>query len=122
MNFALANPLPRLSPMGAHMLDCEAREGRTPIMPGNAPDWLNADDWNPWPVLAVANGELHIIAVNAARKGALTRLIAGARSAGLSPVIVEPMGPAMPGILAKWGWKRRAVGTGFYAREEWRPA
>lgn len=122
MNCALAQPLPPLSAMGAHMLACEARDGREPITPENSPDWFDPSDWNPWPVLAVADGELHIIAVNAAgRKGALRRLIDSAKGAGLSPVIVEPMGPTMPAILERWGWSSRTVGEGWHAREEWRP-
>lgn len=118
----LAQPLPQLSPMGAHMLECERREGREPITPDNYPAWLQLSDWSPWPVLSIANDELHIIAINAVgRKGALRRLIDGAATAGLCAVIVEPMG-AMPAILAKWGWQRRVVGKGFHAREEWRPS
>lgn len=109
--------------MGAHMLECERRDGREPITPENCPKWVNISDWSPWPVLSITDGELHIIAINAVGPhGSLRRLIDGASGAGLSPVIVEPMGHAMPAILAKWGWKRSVVGEGWAAREEWRPA
>lgn len=108
-----------ISPITMHMLAGEAREGRQPIYPGMAP-WLDPTDWHGWPVLAIADGELHIIAIWSARVGALTRLIAGGRSAGLSPVIVEPMGD-MVAILDRWGWQSRTVGKGWHSREEWRP-
>lgn len=116
----IASLVERVSPIANMMLADEAKEGRQPIYPSNAPDWFDADDWNGWPVMAISGGELHIIAIWSKRVGALTRLIAGARSAGLSPVIVEPMGD-MLAILARWGWKGRVVGSGFYRREEWRP-
>src|SRR5687767_4395960 len=106
----LASSLPPLTRMGAHMLLCEARDGRKPITPGSIPSWFNPSDWHPWPVLSIADGEIHIIAINSARKGALRRLIEGAASVGLSPVIVEPMGLTMPAIMTKWGWVRTVAG------------
>lgn len=118
----LADPIPPLSQMGAHMLACELRDGREPVTPNACPDWVNISDWHPWPVLAISNGELHIIAVNSIRKGALRRLIVGAATAGLSPVIVEPMGRTMPAIMAKWGWICTTLGEGWQQREEWRPS
>jgi hypothetical protein len=114
------NRTPRISEMGHAMLMAEFEEGREPIWPQNAPDWVVAADWHGWPVLSIADGELHIVAIWSARKGALTRLIAGARTAGLSPVIVAPIG-VMPAILAKWGWQQRITGSGWDTREEWRP-
>lgn len=112
---------PRVSEMGYIMLNAEAAEGRDPIWPSTAPAWVCAEDWHSWPVLSIANGELHIIAVWAARKRALTDLITNARANGLAPVIVAPVGQTMPAILAKWGWVQSFVGEGMDVREEWRP-
>jgi len=113
--------LPRLSTMGALMLEAEAAEGRTPIWPRNKPAWLDAEDWEPWPVLAIEGDELHIVAISSTRRGSLKRLIEGAATAGLSPVIVCPIGPIMPAILERWNWKRTLRGRGAEVREEWRP-
>lgn len=110
-----------LSPITMMMLAGEAQEGREPIWPNNAPHWLDPSDWHGWPVLAIANGELHIVAIWSARKGALTRLLEGARAAGLSPVVVCPVGREMPAILKHWGWQRKDIGEGWTHREEWRP-
>jgi hypothetical protein len=120
----LSDPAPLVTPMCAHMLECERRDGRSPITPDNCPAWINTADWRPWPVLSIANGELHIVAVNAAveGQGALKRLIAGAIANDLTPVIVEPMGATMPAILRKWGWSCTVSGGGWNAREEWRAA
>lgn len=112
---------PVMTSMGKHMLECEARDGRAPIWPHSAPAWLRPQDWIGWPVLSIANGELHIVAVLSAGLGGLTRLIQGARAAGLSPVIVEPMG-VMPGVLRRWGWQCTVIGDGWDRREEWRPS
>jgi hypothetical protein len=108
--------------MGDLMLQAEAEEGREPIWPRCKPEWLIADDWDPWPVLSIKDNELHIIAIASARKGAFRRLIEGAATAGLSPVVVCPMGQIMPAIMAKWGWRETVVGEGWDSREEWRPA
>ncbi len=114
----------RISPMGFRMLFEEAREGRQPIYPTNAPAWLIADDWEPWPVLALARDELHIIAVWSARPGAFRRLIDGCRKAGLHPVVVGPFAH-MKDILVRWGWRKSIRGMGYamphFFHEEWRP-
>ncbi len=118
-----AQLLDRISLPAWRLLNDETRAGRTPILPTNAPAWLNLDDWRGWPVLSIGDGELFVIAVWSARRGALSRLIAGAQGAGLSPVIVCPMGRQMPAILAHWGWQKRiADDPGGGVVEEWRPA
>lgn len=117
VNAILARPFPPVTTMGEIMLAEEERAGRTPITPESLPKWVNISDWHPWPVLSIRDGELFIIAINAIRKGSLTRLLEGARGAGLSPVICAPMGPIMPDLVRKWGW----VCTVTEDCEEWRP-
>lgn len=116
-----ADRVPPLSAMGAIMLDIERRRGLTPIWPNDIPPWLILGDWRTFPILAIDGAELHIIAVWSARRGALRRLIKGATGAGLSPVIVAPMGAIMPAILARWRWVRSVRGKGVDRRVEYRP-
>lgn len=109
--------------MAQIMLAGEEDYGRRAIWPTDKrlPGWFAPGDWSSWPVLSYDDRELHIVAVISARKGALNRLIARAREAGLSPVIVEPFGQ-MLSILNRWGWQKTVVGEGWDRREEWRPA
>lgn len=112
---------PALTTMGEIMLADEALAGRNPIMPDNAPRWFDPNDWAKWPVLSIGGGELYIVAIESARKGALHRLLDAARKAHLTPVIVSPMGQIMPGLVRRWGWTCTVVGEGLDRREEWRP-
>lgn len=119
----LANPLPRCSTFAAWMLAEEDARGMTAIKPtDDLPEWFDPFDWSPWPVISYGHGEVHIIAVASAKKGALRRLIDRAAEHGLSPVVVCPLGLIMPAILTKWGWKETVIGEGWDRREEWRPA
>lgn len=108
--------------MAISMLADEHQAGRYPLWPGASPDWLIADDWEPWPVLSIGGGELFIVAIFAVRAGALTRLLEGSKAAGLRPVIVCPLGRAMPAILKRWGWEMTNPKDEDGGRlEEWRP-
>ncbi len=116
--------LPFVSLITWHMLAEEEAAGFEPLLPRKPlPKFVDLEDWTGWPVLSIDRtaSELHIVAVAAARPGALTRLIAGAWSEGLSPVIVCPIGEHMHAILAHWGWERVDKGEGADRREEWRP-
>lgn len=123
MATALDAPPLYCSPMASIMLAGEEDEGRKGVWPHHkrVPPWFIPEDWVSWPVLSYSKTELHIVAVHSARKGALRRLIDGAANAGLAPVIVCPLGPAMFAILRKWGWQETIVGEGWDRREEWRP-
>lgn len=114
---------PYFGSMAAIMCAGERELGRKTVEPHHKrrPSWFIAEDWSLWPVLAYDKHELHIVAVSSARKGALRRLIDGARAAGLTPVVVCPIGPTMPAILARWGWQKTIVGEGWDERDEWRP-
>lgn len=120
----IASADPYLSAIGGIMLAGEAEAGRKTIWPQHKrrPKWFHPEDWSVWPVLSYDDRELHIVAVASARKGALSRLIREAGQAGLSPVIVCPIGLAMAAILRKWKYVREVVGEGWEVREEWRPA
>jgi hypothetical protein len=115
---------PYLGGMGAVMLAAEEDAGRKTIWPHHKrrPKWFEASDWRQWPVLSYDNRELHIVAIHSARQGALRRLLDGAAKAGLTPVIVEPIGHIMPALVRKWGWQMTISGEGWDRREEWRPA
>src|SRR3569833_3443125 len=102
--------LPRLSTMGALMLEAEAAEGRTPIWPRNKPAWLDAEDWEPWPVLAIEGDELHIVAISSNRRGSLNRLIEGAATAGRAPGGGGPGGPGGPAGRGRGGGGRARGG------------
>jgi hypothetical protein len=74
-------------------------------------EWLNKNEWNEIIASEDQQGRIRLVVLNARipGNGAFTRLIAGIQSAGLVPVIVEPIG-----ILAQWckkhGWRKRIVG------------
>jgi hypothetical protein len=115
---------PHCGAMASIMLAGEEDEGRRAVWPHHKrlPKWFDPSDWACWPVLSYDKREVHIVAVYAARRGALRRLIDRAAKHGLSPVVVEPIGPTMPAIMRKWGWQKSVVGEGWDRREEWRPA
>ncbi len=106
------------------MIMGEQKAGRRCVQPGDAaPFVFPAEDWCYPAVVSVADGEVRLIAILATPpgNGALRRLLANIRDAGLRPVICEPVGTIMPAILKRWRWKRRIVGDGMDRTEEWRP-
>lgn len=106
------------------MLDDEIKAGRRPVQPGSeAPFDFPADDWVSPCVVSVEGQEVRLVAILAKYpgNGALRRLVANIRSAGLEPVVVAPVGQAMPAILAHWGWKGQVIGSGWDQVDEWRP-
>lgn len=117
----------RRHPLGVAglMLADEAKAGRRPVQPGEpAPFDFPAEDW-PFPqVVSIDGDEVRLIAIRAAveRSGALKRLVASIRAAGLTPVIVAPVGVAMPAILRRWGWVGTVKGDGWEQVDEWRPS
>jgi hypothetical protein len=103
-------------------IDDELARGAVIVSVGSKqPFAVPADDWFGNTVISVLNGEARIIVVMARRPGSLTRLVAAIKAAGLTPVIVEPMGQIMPHILKMWGWHRAIIGEGRDRMEEWRP-
>lgn len=79
-------------------------------------------DWQPPHIISVRDGEARIIAINAKHRGegAFRWLVGSIRRAGLTPVVVCPIGEIMPAIMKKWGWVERVVGEGFDTKREWR--
>ncbi len=109
--------------MAGVMLDAEVAAGRQPIQPGaREPFHFPAADWSFPQIVSLDGGEVRLIAINADRpgSGALTRLLANICAAGLRPVIVAPVGLAMPAILARWGWVETVIGEGWGRVDEWR--
>lgn len=103
--------------------DGERKLGATIIPLGaSEPFPFPADDWMDG-VVSVLGGKARIVAIHAHEegRGALRRLVNGIQAAGLVPVIVEPVGPTMPAILKRWGWKRHVRGSGWERVEEWSP-
>ncbi|HEX8414030.1 MAG TPA: hypothetical protein VF637_09120, partial [Sphingomicrobium sp.] len=115
---------PWVGNMALIMLAGEEDAGRKPVWPHHKrrPKWFHAEDWAQWPVISYDDHEVHVVAVSSARRGAFSRLVREVRAAGLTPVVVEPMGPTMPAILERWGWQMSVNGEGWDHREEWRPA
>lgn len=116
----------RAHPLGVAgiMIDAETAAGRTVVPVGSVtPFAVPVEDWVAPTVIAVDGGEVRIIAILAKCQGngAFRRLVESIQAAGLSPVVVEPVGLVMPAILKHWGWTGRTIGRGFERFEEWRP-
>lgn len=103
------------------MREEERAAGRRVVLPGDEP-WLSSDDWHPTVVVSIDKREVRLVAILALRpgSGAFSRTVAGIRSAGLLPVIVEPT-REMRATLLRWGWSVRRSGVGFESEEQWRP-
>lgn len=100
----------------------EQAKGATVLRVGCAePVAIPAEDWTELSVFSLLGEEVRIVAVISQRPGALRRLVDAILAAGLSPVVVEPVGQIMPAIMRRWKWRRRIVGHGFERCEEWRP-
>ena len=75
--------------------------------------WLNRGDWNEIVVSMDKEGRIRLVLLDAKQPGtgAFTRLVAGILQAGLTPVIVEPIG-----LLETWcvkhGWRSRRLKHG----------
>lgn len=81
-------------------------------------------DWMQPHLISVRDGEAFIVAIKARHRGegAFSHLIRGIRRAGLTPVVVAPIGDIMPAIMKKWGWVQTVIGGDFETRrDEWRP-
>jgi len=116
----------RSHPLGVagFMIEDEIAAGRAVMQPGSVwPFDFPAADWVFPTVVSHDGREVHIVAILAQNpgSGAFRRLIANIEAAGLSPVVVCPVGVVMPAILKHWRWKRRIVGRGFDRVDEWRP-
>jgi hypothetical protein len=87
---------------------------------------IDPEDWNHTSLITLSadRKEVRLILLRARhpRQGALRRLITAIGAAGLQPVVVEPIGEAMPAILQRWGWRRTVQGSGWDTITEWRPA
>lgn len=103
--------------------DGEQSAGRTIIPLGATEPFAFSPDDFAGGVISLDKGEARIVVIQAHREGtgALRRLVDGILSAGLRPVVVEPVGRTMPAILKRWQWQRRVIGRGFERFEEWRP-
>lgn len=112
-------------PLGAagRMMDMERARGHRLVFVGdNIPFSLPLSHWHGNAVIALDGIEVRIVAIWAKHQGqgAFTRLIDNIKAAGLTPVVLTPIGDAMPAILKKWGWVRTDVGEGFKHEEQWR--
>lgn len=85
--------------------------------------WLCREDWCDWTIITRDDDRVRLVALDAVErgKGALIRLISAIQAAGLTPVIVEPLG-RLEGWCMKHGWKERIVGKGEYRQRIWYPS
>jgi len=108
---------------GRTLRSMELLKGHRWVRPGSVP-WLPSSDWHDTDVVSLDGDEVRLVAIAAKRPGtgAFRKLIWAIEAAGLSPVVICPIGRIMPAILKKWGWVETKVGTTFEDREEqWRP-
>jgi len=108
-------------PIYEQMREQERERGFRVVIPGEE-RWLSADDWHESNVVSVDGSEVRLVAILAKRRGSFRRLLAALASHGLRPVVVCPIGPIMPAIMAHLGWVKRDIGSGWDAEEQWRPA
>lgn len=107
-------------PIYEQMRAQERERGFRVVIPGDE-RWLSADDWHESNVVSVDGDEVRLVAILAKRPGSFRRLLASLASHGLKPVVVFPVGPIMPAILAHYGWVKREIGSGWDMEEQWRP-
>lgn len=107
---------------GDAMREAETAAGFYPVFPGEVP-WLSPLDWPEDIVISVSRTHVRIVAFYALRPrcGAFSRLIDRIIDAGLTPVVIAPVGETMPAIMKRWGWKRRIRGDGWFAEDRWQP-
>jgi hypothetical protein len=116
----------RSHPLGVagFMIEDQIALGRAVVQPGSIwPFDFPKADWVFPTVVSHDGREVFIVAILAQEpgNGAFRRLIGNIRGAGLTPVVVCPVGAIMPAILKRWGWVERIVGNGWEAVDEWRP-
>lgn len=105
------------------MMDDERERGHRLVLVGDKfPFSLPSSDWHQNAVVALDGTEVRIVAILAKHpgQGAFRRLVENIRGAGLTPVVLAPIGMVMPAILQKWGWIKTETGSGFDHEEEWR--
>ena len=112
-------------PRGAlgHMEDCETEAGYALVRLGAiVPFPVPANDWEAV-CISLDGKDVRLVLLQAKhqRRGALRRLVGGIVAAGLSPVIIEPVGNDMPAIMRHWGWHTKRVGHEFDQYTECRP-
>jgi len=82
-----------------------------------------AVDWVYPAVISHDGREAFIVAIRAKHpgSGAFRRLVDNITAAGLTPVVVCPLGATMPAILKRWRWCCTIQGPDGDKVEEWRP-
>lgn len=112
--------LAQRGPIYESMRAAERERGFRVVLPGEE-RWLSPDDWDQSVVVSQDGAEVRLVAILARKPGSFRRLLASLASHGLRPVVVCPIGPIMPAILAHYGWTMRTLGSGWDAEEQWRP-
>lgn len=106
------------------MIEDQLALGRVVVQPGaKTPFDFPADDWVYPTVVSHDRREVFIVAILAKEpgSGAFRRLINNITAAGLTPVVVCPVGVIMPAILKRWRYRCAVRGRGFERVDEWRP-
>jgi hypothetical protein len=111
----------RIGPVESMKQD-EIALGFQPVYPGGV-EWLSPNDWHANVVVSVRHPDVRIVAITAIQKGkgAFSRLIDGIVSAGMTPIVVEPMFD-MVEIVGRWRWHFDVIGEGFHSETQCRPS
>lgn len=106
----------------AVIVDGETARGFKVIRPGDAP-WFRAADWRAASVASINGMKVRLVLLHSFQsgRGAMTRTIAGIKTAGLLPSIIDPT-RELAATLTRRRWKSKYEGTTFEDRETvWTP-
>ena len=106
----------------AVIVDGETARGFKVIRPGDAP-WFRAVDWRAASVASINGMKVRLVLLHSFQsgRGAMTRTIAGIKTAGLLPSIISPT-RELAATLKRRRWKSKDEGTTFEDRETvWTP-
>ena len=106
----------------AAIVDGETARGFKVIRPGDAP-WFRAVDWRAASVASINGMKVRLVLLHSFQsgRGAMTRTIAGIKTAGLLPSIIAPT-RELAATLKRRRWKSKDEGTTFEDRETvWTP-
>jgi len=99
------------------IVENEQARGFKVIRPGDA-IWFPASDWRSASIASLNGMFVRLVLLHAVQsnRGALNRTVAGIRSAGMIPTVVDPT-RELAATLSRRGWKPKKVGTTFDDRE-----
>ena len=92
------------------MREDEADAGYEIIIPGTV-SWFPLSEWAPTCVISRDRHFIRLVMLDALRPhtGAFKRALAAIKTARLVPLVVAPIGAAMPAILTHYGWQCKRI-------------